>query len=607
MFKNLWTAKRYLRKYKGRLMLGAFFLLLTDALQLALPQIIRAGINSLETIRDTGTLENIAAKFGPFKAFVDITHYTPQLGITLLVAAILVAGLSRGITNFIFRTLMFGNARKFENDLRVDYFNHIIRLPASFHDRTKTGDLMARGTNDLNAVRMATGMGILIMCDVIFLMTGGLALMLWTNSALTLKALLPLAILPILTYLFGKPIKRRFEKIQAKFSDISTACQENYSGARVIKAFVREESECKKFRELNRDYATKNVALAKLRSLFRPLLFCVVNASMVIIYWVGSNSIMAGEMQIGDLYAMQEYVAILFWPMMAVGWVVVILGQADASMKRINHIMNEAPTIIDAPDAVALKDPRGEIELRNLNFTYKGANAQVLCDINLHVPSTSTLAIVGPPGSGKSTLARLIARLYEVGEGQLFIDGQDVTRIKLDDLRQAIGFVPQETFLFSESIIDNIKYGAPDADDDALRRAIKIAHLDADMASFPDGSEQLLGERGINLSGGQKQRVTIARAIIRNPRILILDDALSSVDTSTEEQITRGLRAVMHNCTSIIISHRMNSIRFAQNIIVLKDGRIIEQGQHEDLMRLGGFYADTFQRQQLEDSLGQTE
>ncbi len=607
MLKNLWTAKRYLRKYKGRLMLGAFFLLLTDAFQLALPQIIRAGINALKTIRDTGTLDRIVGGFGPFKAFVDLSRYTPQLGISLLVAAILIAGLSRGITHYVFRILMFSNARKFENDLRVDYFNHIIRLPASFHDRTKTGDLMARGTNDLAAVRMATGMGILIVCDVIFLLTGGLALMFWTNSALTLKALAPLAILPILTCLFGRPIKRRFEKIQSKFSDISAVCQENYSGARVIKAFVREQSERDKFRAINRDYAAKNVALAKLRSLFRPLLFCIANVSMVIVYWLGSSSVMAGEMQIGDLYAMQEYVVILFWPMIAIGWAVVILGQADASMKRINQIMDEAPTIVDAPDAVPLQNPRGEIELRNLNFTYKGSSTPALSNINLRIPAAGTLAIVGPPGSGKSTLARLIARLYEVGEGQLFIDGQDVTRIKLDDLRQAIGFVPQETFLFSESIIENIKYGAPDADEDALRRAIKIAHLDADMASFPDGSEQLLGERGINLSGGQKQRVTIARAIIRNPRILILDDALSSVDTDTEEQIMRGLRAVMQNCTSIVISHRMGGIRFAQNIVVLKDGEIIEQGRHDDLMRLGGFYAETFRRQQLEESLDQTD
>ncbi|MFH1551238.1 MAG: ABC transporter ATP-binding protein [Planctomycetota bacterium] len=596
MLKNLWTLRRYYSRYRRGTLAGVLFLLACNLCQLALPFLGGRAVDALNQLREQGGL-------GALEYLGDFSKYTPALGILIVLAALAMAQITRAVFSFLQRTFIGRVSRRIESDLRVDFFAHLQELSPSYYDRVKTGDLMARSTNDLTAVHRALEGGVTAAFDTLFMFSGSLAIMLLFNSELTLYALIPVAVLPVFIMTFSRPIRRRFEKIQALFGDINTACQENFSGMRVIKAFVREEHEKAKFRELNRTYARKNISLAKIRSLFRPMLALLAGAAIVVVYWRGGREVVYGRMSLGDLFMFVQYVDGIIGPMMALGWLVVLFQQGGASMARMQKIFDVKPTIYDAPDVKTLSDARGAIEFRNLTFTYPGFERPALSNINLRMPEGSTTAVVGPAGCGKSTLASLIARLYEVGEGQLFIDGRDATKIPLSGLRSVIGFVPQVSFLFSESISDNIRYGAPETDAGLLRAAANVSQISADIKQFPEGYDQVLGERGINLSGGQKQRVTIARAIIRDPKILILDDALSSVDTHTEGRILRHLRGAAKRRTSIIISHRLSSVQHADNIVVLEDGRLTEQGQHKDLMNNGGFYAKTYQRQQLEESL----
>ena len=596
MLKNLRTLRKYFRRYRRGMLAGVLFLLFCNACEVAIPPVIGMAVNSLKNLQAGGQLQGL-------KGVVDLTGYAPLQGIVFLVLAVIFVQLTRAVFSFLQRTFIVRISRRIECDLRVDYFAHLQKLPPSYYDNVKTGDLMARCTNDLLAVRMALGPCLMLIFNTLFISAGALVVMFVVKPDLALYVMIPLMVLPALTGLFGGPIKKRFQKIQEQFGDINIACQENFSGIRVIKAFVREEHEKKKFRALNREYAIKNIALAKVRALFRPLLFLIVGIAFAVVYWMGSVKVIAGTMNIGELIMFEMYVGLLIFPMVALGWVVVLLQQADASMGRINSVLEQSPTIFDRAEAEPLGDVAGEIESRNLTFTYPGCERPALAGVNLRIAAGSTVAIVGPAGSGKSTFVKLIARLYEVGENRLFIDGKDVTAVRLKDLRAAVGFVPQETFLFSDSIAANIRYGAPDADEEAVRRAADVSQISADVEQLREGYAQILGERGISLSGGQKQRVAIARAVILDAPILILDDALSSVDAHTEERILERLRDVMKRRTSIIISHRLSSIQYADNIVVIEDGRITEQGTHAELMKGGGFYAETYKRQQLEDSL----
>jgi ATP-binding cassette subfamily B protein len=463
---------------------------------------------------------------------------------------------------------------------------------------------MAHATNDISAVRNAVGPGIMYptVTTMIFLMV--LSVMVYTDWQLTLIALLPLPLVSYAVYRLGKLIHQKFEDRQKHYSALTTRAQENLSGIRVVKAYVRERHETELFRDLSWEYLRKNLVVAKIQSIMWPLMFLLIGLSLILTLYFGGMRVIDDRMSIGTLTAFFGYLVMLIWPMIAFGWVINILQQGAASMSRLGKILDTRPDIEDS-DATdhAIRSLRGAIEFRDVAFTHRGADTPALCRLSLTVPEGSTVAVVGYTGAGKSTLVNLIPRLYDVTEGELLIDGRNVREIPLSVLRDHIGYVPQETFLFSDSIGENIRYGAEDATDRRLDAAAEVAQLSPDVAGFPQGFQTVLGERGITLSGGQKQRTSLARAVMREPRILILDDALSAVDTYTEEQILKRLRRLMKGRTSIIISHRISTVKDADTIVVLHEGSIAEQGNHDDLVSHGGIYAELYRKQLLEEEL----
>ncbi len=460
----------------------------------------------------------------------------------------------------------------------------------SYFQNTPTGDLMAHATNDISAVRNALGPGIMYPTDTLMTFTMALAMMLWADWELTLLALIPLPLVSYAVYRLGKLIHVKFEDRQEQFSLLTQRAQENLSGIRIVKAYVREAYEIARFRTLSFDYLKKNLVLARIQSVMWPLMFMLVGCSLVITIYFGGKQVIDGTITIGTLTAFLGYLSLLIWPMIAFGWV--------------TNILQTVPDIRDTPDtSSSIRSIEGTIEFRNVSFTHKNAATPALGAINLRIPKGTTLAVVGYTGSGKSTLVNLIPRLYDVTEGAVLIDGVDVRKIPLEVLRNNIGYVQQETFLFSDSVLENISYGVDNGTVDHVDRAAEIAQIASEIRDFPKGFETMIGERGITLSGGQKQRTSIARAIIRDPRILILDDALSSVDTFTEDEILRKLRSVMKDRTSIIISHRISTVKGADHIVVLDGGRIVEDGTHETLVALGGIYADLYEKQKLEEEL----
>ena len=626
----------YLKRYRGGLFWGGLCVLFNNGIWILFPQVLRRAVNDLHS----GVTRQ--------KLFT----------YSLLIIAI---ALIKGVFQFLTRWVVIGISRDIEFDLRNDLFAHLERLSYSYYQRNRTGDIMARATNDLNAVRMLLGPAIMYSANTLVFTAGALGFMLAISPKLTVFAFLPLPVASVVIQYFGRRIHERFERIQAMFSDISARAQENFSGARVIRAYVQEQAEIAAFEGANREYIRRSLGLVRLMGMLWPTLELMLGAAVVIVLWMGGRQVLLGKMNVGDFVAFNTYMMQLTWPVIALGWVINIFQRGTASLVRIQEILSQEPEIEDAigssgdrvigpseigssghrviwpseigssghrvigssedqppaPRDFALRSPdhpitrspdlSGEIEFRNLNFAYEGTS--VLRDINLRIPAGSSLAIVGPTGSGKTTLVSLIPRIYDAVPGAVLIDGRPIRQFPLDSLRRQIGFVPQETFLFSDTIRENIAYGVAQEDGeasvDAIKAAAEAANIAQDIESFPEGYNTTVGERGITLSGGQKQRTAIARALLRSPRILILDDALSSVDTQTEDKILNHLREIMRGRTTIFISHRVSTVRNADAIAVLHQGRIVELGTHDQLIARNGYYTELYNKQLLEEELAE--
>jgi len=528
---------------------------------------------------------------------------TRQLGLYALGLIAIHTGVV--ILRYFWRMSIFSAARRIEYEIRNDYFAHLQRMHLGFFHRTRTGDLMARAVNDLSTVQRFLGPGLMHGFSTTITFAIAVGFMLTVDVRLTLVMLFILPLVSLSFIALAPRIHAQFERVQDQFSTISAKAQENFSGIRVVKAFAQEPHEIQAFAGLNREYIRRNMGVIKTSGALWPLIDFFLGLAAVMLLWQGGQAVIAGRITIGQFVQFTAYLGLLAWPMIALGWVVNLMQRGLASMKRLDEIFAHKPKIADHPDARPMRTMRGDIEFRNVSFAYNGA--PVLRDITLHIPGGSTLAVVGPTGSGKSTLVGLIPRQFDVTGGEVLIDGVDVRRIALDDLRRHVGFVPQDTFLFSDTLGENIAYGLETVDSARITAAAEVSALVSDVADFPKGYETIVGERGVTLSGGQKQRTAIARAVAREPRILILDDALSSVDTHTEEEILTRLRGVMQTRTAILISHRISTVRHADQIVVLDDGRIVERGTHDELLQRGGLYAALYQKQLLEQELEEAE
>ncbi len=581
LFKSLRPLVPYLKKYRWSYVVGTLCVFLNNGVWILFPQIIRRAIDDLHA----GVTR----------------HKLVTYALLLLAVAVF-----KGIFQFLTRWVVIGVSREIEFDLRNDLFRHLETLSYSYYQRTRTGDIMARATNDLNAVRMLLGPAIMYSANTIVFTAGALAFMLSISPKLTLYAFLPLPAVSIVVQHFGKKIHERFERIQAMFSDISARAQENFSGARVVRAYVQEEAEITAFETSNKEYIARSLKLVRLMGMLWPTLETMLGCAIVLVLWLGGREVVLHHISVGEFVAFNTYMVQLTWPVIALGWVINLFQRGTASMLRFNEILTEKPEIADDPAIIRSSLPKeiqGEIEFRDLNFDYAGV--QVLRNVNLRIPAGTSLAIVGPTGSGKTTLVNLIPRIYDAAAGTVLIDGRPIREYPLAFLRRYLGFVPQETFLFSESIRENIAFGVPDASDEDVQAAARAASISDDIEGFPERYRTLVGERGLTLSGGQKQRTAIARALIRNPRILVLDDALSSVDTNTEDKILNHLREIMQGRTTIFISHRVSTVRNADRIAVLHAGRIVELGTHDELLAKNGYYTDLYNKQLLEEELAE--
>jgi ATP-binding cassette, subfamily B, multidrug efflux pump len=609
----------YVKRYRWGYVSGFFCVLLTNGIWVLFPKVLGRATDDLHAGGASHKL--------------------------LLYAGLLLAiALTKGIFQFLTRWIVIGVSRDIEFDLRNDLFARLESLSYSYYQRNRTGDIMARATNDLSAVRNLVGPAIMYTANTIVLTAAALGFMISISPRLTFYTFLPLPVASIVIQYFGRKIHDRFERIQAMFSDISARAQENFSGARLIRAYVQEEAEIRAFEKENSEYIRRSLRLVRLMGMLWPTLELMLGCAVVLVLWMGGSEVLRGEshvtlvsslapilgtssgtnlgaaaqgisipavkttlylagtMSVGDFFSFITYMMQLTWPIIALGYVINLFQRGTASLGRLNEILVAVPEIEDAPGAQNL-EVSGEIEFRGLNFCF--GETGVLHEVNLRVPAGSSLAIVGPTGSGKTTLVNLIPRIYDADPGMVLIDGRPIREYSVASLRRNIGFVPQETFLFSERIRENIALGVDSTTDQEIREAAEAANIAADIEGFPEGYETIVGERGITLSGGQKQRTAIARALIRNPKILILDDALSSVDTQTEDKILNHLRDVMHGRTTIFISHRVSTVRNADRIAVLHGGRIVELGTHDELLALNGYYSELYNKQLLEEELAE--
>lgn len=575
--RSLRTLWPYLGRYRRGLALGILSLMLKDVLAVSQPLMIKVGVDSL-------------------------THGFAIRVVLELAAALIGISVLKGVFQYWMRVIIIGISRDIEYDLRNDLFSSLVRLSQDFYGKYRTGDIMARSTNDLNAVRMMLGPGIMYCSETLLMLILAVAVMLHSDVRLTLMSLIPAPMVSVAVIFFGRRIHTRFEHIQKMFSDISSRVQENLAGVRVVRAYAQENSELQHFETLNQEYIRENIGLARIQGMFMPLLQALIGLTFLLVLWYGGRQLLQHKITLGGFVMFNTYMGMLVWPMIAFGWVVNLMQRGTASLERVNDILHQTPTI-RRPDTIAAAAAESPASIGFHGVSVRFGGREALSHINLEIENGETVAIVGHTGSGKTTLVSLIPRLFDPSVGTVTLGDADVRTFDPHDLRQQIGFVPQETFLFSAKLSDNIAWGVENATADEIRRAAEIAGLGPDLETFPDGLDTVIGERGLTLSGGQKQRAAIARAVMRNPRILILDDALSSVDTVTEERILNRLEQVMRGRTTILISHRISTVRNAGRIIVLSHGRIAEIGTHDELLHRGGLYADLYQKQLLEEEL----
>jgi ATP-binding cassette subfamily B protein len=579
MIEALRTLVPYMVRYRWRYAAGFTALVLTVLTSASIPALIGYTVDELN------------------RSFS--MELTVKLG-----GALLLAGLVKGVFQYWMRWVLIGISRDIEYDLRNDLFARLVVQSQRFFQTHRTGDLMSRATNDMNAVRLMLGPGVMYTADVTITFIILLGVMSSTDWRLTLAIFAPIPLVSFTVSFFGRRIHDRFQTVQEKFSDISSLVQENLSNVRIVRAYAQEEAEATRFRLINTEYIRENLRLIRLWGQFYPLLETMIGFSYVIVLWFGGRQVVTGAITLGDFVMFMTYTTMLTWPMIGIGWVVNIVQRGRASLGRLTELMNAPCAIADgAATDHTIAAVRGDIELKDVSFTYSGSERPALRQVSLYVPAGRTVAIIGPTGSGKTTLVNLVARLMDPQSGVVVIDGNDARRIPLQVLRQAIGFVPQESFLFSQTIQENISFGAPLAEPWEIAEAAGVAELHGDVEEFPEQYGTYVGERGITLSGGQKQRTAIARAIVRDPRILILDDALSSVDTITEERILTQLQSAMRNRTALMISHRVSAARHADVIVVLDKGRVVESGTHGELLELEGEYYELYQKQLLEEEL----
>ncbi len=570
------TAWPYLRRYQRGLALGFGALIMKDALGVSIPLMIKLAIDS-------------------------VTAGEPLARLFLFCAAMLAISAAKGFFMYHMRVILVGISRDVEYDMRNELFWKLTTLDIPFFHKYRTGDLMARATSDLNAVRMMLGPAMMYWVENVLTFILAVSVMLWVDWRLTLWALSPAPLISIAVAVFGQRIHVRFQKIQSLVSDISSRVQENFSGVRVVRAYVQEEAELARFEELNKKFITENIKMAWLSSLFMPALQAMVGLTFLAVLWAGGMRLLAKEITLGSFVMFNTFMGLLVWPLIAFGWVVNLTQRGRASLARLKEVLDAEPAISAPPEPSPAPGLIGRIEFDRVTVSFDGRDA--LSDIDLTIEEGETIAVVGRTGSGKTTLVHLIPRLIDPTAGELRIGGTGLLELDPNELRRLIGFVPQETFLFSGTLAENISFGKQDASREEILKAAELAGLDADLAAFPDGLDTVVGERGLTLSGGQKQRTAIARAVLREPRILVLDDALSAVDTVTEERILSRLRAFMAGRTTILISHRVSTVRQANRIIVLDRGRIVETGTHSQLVELNGYYAELDRRQSLEEEL----